>query len=646
MTTSFYNGVSGLKSFQQGIDIWGDNIANVNTPAFKESIPEFETLFTDTLSNTPVVSDKGLGSVLTGASKDMSVGSIVNTDNPFDIALKGEGWLAVQRNNTTFYTRNGAFTRDASGYLSNDEGAYLLAANAGNIVKNNGENEIDTSVVTTDLLNKQDVSPVKLPEDLIYPATATTEMTINANLKDLKTLSSLTDKAKPDTDFTALYDGSGNYLNIKNGDSFIYSAGEETEYSGGYLKREICIADDIKDGKDGSVNFSVNGVDISLNVPDGSGKDKIINKLRDYLSSEDMREKLRQNGVGYKITRDGVEFFSADKLIITSQEGSVKNSAAVTFTYNKPKQGDYDFNTLEDLSKGIQNVLDTVYPDESRVEVNDGKIIITNLGNETLKEHTFLNENTNMNLYSNLGNMIADIPEGKTASTGTFYVNTQSFGGDIYEADGSKDSVHMNFTKKEIKDGWFVWNAEIEIKKDNEIVFTTSQDLIFNYDGELVEPKTIQITDPQNMILNLNLTAYEKINPSVSFIQDGSAKGNLIGYEILGDGRIIANFTNSKTATLAQIPVYHFQNDQGLESIGGSLYIPSANSNAGFLYTDSEGNPFNNTKIISNAIEQSNVNLTTAMTELIVTQKAFSAAAKTVTTSDQMIQKAIDMKKG
>ena len=76
------------------------------------------------------------------------------------------------------------------------------------------------------------------------------------------------------------------------------------------------------------------------------------------------------------------------------------------------------------------------------------------------------------------------------------------------------------------------------------------------------------------------------------------------------------------------------------------MFVPTDNSNIAFLYKNKDGKLFNNTKIISNAIEQSNVDLSTAMTELIVTQKAFSAAAKTVTTSDQMIQKAIDMKRG
>ncbi len=645
MTTSFYNGISGLKSFQTGIDVWGDNIANVNTPAFKKSLPEFETLFSKTMSDSPVVSDVGLGSARMSTAKDMSLGSIVNTDNPFDIALGGEGWLAVQKGNETFYTRNGKFTKDVLGNLTNDEGTYLLVANAGNIVSNNGENVIDTTVDTSTLLNK-DVSPISLPENLVYPATATTDMTLNANLKDFKTLPALSEKAMPDTDFTALYDNVGNYLNIKNGDSFIYSAGEDTEYSDGFLKRGLCFGDDVKDGKDGNISFNINGIDISVDIPDGSTKKEIINKIDEYLSTEEMKNNLSQKGIGYKTTQDGIEFYSPDKLIITSKDGSIKNSAAVTFTYNKPKSGDNDYNNLNDLKEGVQKVLDTVYPGESKVEVNDGKIIINNTGDEILKEKVFYNQNTNMDLYGNLGNITSDIPSGKTASTGNFYVNKQSFGEYIYEKDGSRDNIVMNFTKKEVKEGEIVWNAEVKVKKEGKEIFTVSKDLTFNYDGELVEPKMINITDPQKMVLNLKLTSYEKINSNDSFTQNGTQKGDLINYQILDDGKIIADFTNSKSATIAQIPVFHFQNDQGLESLGGNLFVPTDNSNIAFLYTDKNGNLFNNTKIISNAIEQSNVNLSTAMTELIVTQKAFSAAAKTVTTSDQMIQKAIDMKRG
>ena len=77
MTTSFYNGVSGMKSFQYGIDIWGDNIANINTIGYKEQIPEFSTLFSNMLNTTPLSSDIGLGTKLSSATINLQQGSLI-----------------------------------------------------------------------------------------------------------------------------------------------------------------------------------------------------------------------------------------------------------------------------------------------------------------------------------------------------------------------------------------------------------------------------------------------------------------------------------------------------------------------------------------------------------------------------------------
>jgi flagellar hook protein FlgE len=139
--------------------------------------------------------------------------------------------------------------------------------------------------------------------------------------------------------------------------------------------------------------------------------------------------------------------------------------------------------------------------------------------------------------------------------------------------------------------------------------------------------------------MNMDVTNYTSVDVGTKFTQDGAPEGNLTKYDVLEDGRIVASFTNAVSVTLAQIPIYHFQNEQGLDTIGSNLFTPTSNSNDPILY-DKE-----HTKILSHALESSNVSFSQAMTELIVTQKAFSASAKTVTTSDQMIQKAIDMKR-
>jgi flagellar hook protein FlgE len=72
---------------------------------------------------------------------------------------------------------------------------------------------------------------------------------------------------------------------------------------------------------------------------------------------------------------------------------------------------------------------------------------------------------------------------------------------------------------------------------------------------------------------------------------------------------------------------------------------PFNNSGNPFLLTDENGEVFNDGTIMSNMLENSNVSMTNALSELIVYQRSFEGAAKIITTSDEMIRNAIGMKK-
>jgi flagellar hook protein FlgE len=119
MISSLYNGVTGIKTYQSGIDIWGDNIANVNTTAYKSQNVDFKTLFNSGNTSTytgmsigsPVVqSDIGLGGATAVTTMNTKQGSIKHSDNLFDMAIEGDGFFKVQgANQEEFYTRAGNF---------------------------------------------------------------------------------------------------------------------------------------------------------------------------------------------------------------------------------------------------------------------------------------------------------------------------------------------------------------------------------------------------------------------------------------------------------------------------------------------------------------------------------------------------------
>ncbi len=122
--------------------------------------------------------------------------------------------------------------------------------------------------------------------------------------------------------------------------------------------------------------------------------------------------------------------------------------------------------------------------------------------------------------------------------------------------------------------------------------------------------------------------------------------GYLKDYMVDSNGMVVASFDNGQSSIIAQIPIFHFQNEQGLEKLGDSEFRSTDNSGEAIFYKDANGNTIQNSKIIGQTLEMSNVSAAEAMTSLIITEKAYSANAKVITTADQMIQKAINLKRG
>lgn len=124
---------------------------------------------------------------------------------------------------------------------------------------------------------------------------------------------------------------------------------------------------------------------------------------------------------------------------------------------------------------------------------------------------------------------------------------------------------------------------------------------------------------------------------------DGQIAGDLIGYAISQNAEVIATFSNGAQSSIGKIAVYHFQNDQGLERISGSRFQESSNSGDPIFYKNAAGENILGTTVYTQQLEGSNVKFEVGLTELIILQRSFDANSKSITTSDQMIQKALSM---
>ncbi|MBO6512832.1 MAG: flagellar hook-basal body complex protein [Phycisphaerales bacterium] len=134
-TSALFTGLTGLNAHSRKLDIIGNNIANVNTTAFKSSRVMFETLFQRNLSfgsapgattggTNPRQVGNGVG--IGAIQRDFNSGTINGTGDLRDLAIDGSGFFMVERDGNTFYTRAGTFRQDTEDNLTTATGERLL----------------------------------------------------------------------------------------------------------------------------------------------------------------------------------------------------------------------------------------------------------------------------------------------------------------------------------------------------------------------------------------------------------------------------------------------------------------------------------------------------------------------------------------
>lgn len=133
MLDSLFVGASGMYAQQTKIDVVANNLANVNTTGFKKNRVDFEDLLyhsvarTNGLIGSPNNSYRlGAGATVANTNKIFTAGDIKKTNQPLDLAIKGEGFFEVTLPDGTLgYTRSGAFQVNPNGMLSTSEGYPL-----------------------------------------------------------------------------------------------------------------------------------------------------------------------------------------------------------------------------------------------------------------------------------------------------------------------------------------------------------------------------------------------------------------------------------------------------------------------------------------------------------------------------------------
>lgn len=150
--SAIYSLLSAAKVQERNLEVTSNNLANINTNAFKADKAVFREFLKnaqthdlndeDELMQNPYLADYPNGNsryvITDNVSSDMSAGSYQNTDNPYDLAIKGEGFFTISTPQGIRYTKDGEFQKSIDNYLVDASGNYVLGT--GGAIEISGKN--------------------------------------------------------------------------------------------------------------------------------------------------------------------------------------------------------------------------------------------------------------------------------------------------------------------------------------------------------------------------------------------------------------------------------------------------------------------------------------------------------------------------
>lgn len=248
----------------------------------------------------------------------------------------------------------------------------------------------------------------------------------------------------------------------------------------------------------------------------------------------------------------------------------------------------------------------------------------------------------NVVMEGNLDARTADGAEGRTTEI------------TITDSLGASHKISIKFEKGAASGD--PWKATLEHVGTDGTLSETTFDLKFDSKGAIVNDATNPATfdvifsgDALNGAENVefkldlsSLTQYGSESNALMRSQDGSPVGVLTSYAIGQRGEVEGVFSNGRTKILGQIATSIFANPAGLVKMGGNLYRSSANSGDPQVNKPGTGG---NGGLQPGALEMSNVDLGKEFTNMIVTQRGFQANSRIISTTDQMLEELVNLKR-
>lgn len=385
--------------------------------------------------------------------------------------------------------------------------------------------------------------------------------------------------------------------------------------------------------------------------------DVVAKSLKGILGGNQIGRGTKLNGV--------TQVFSQGSVTQTDKATDLAISGDGFFVVDGPegraftRNGSFNFNKDGELVNVDGNIVKGFRADD------DGKIT-TKLDSIKL-ERTIIDakKTENVELAMNL-DIRGDVREGGFNIEKPNETSNYSTGVTVYDSAGNSHNLTMYFSK--VGDNQWKWYAaakgdEIVGGEKGKAVLGATGSLTFSIDGKLqaqtVESNSFNFTKGAQPDQKIEFkfgddiasggtglkgsTQYGSNSDIYRHTQDGYTAGTVGGLSFNDDGVLAAFYTNGVTKNLAQIAVAKFENNEGLFKAGNNMFKESRNSGAANVGAPNAGG---RGRVFSKSVESSTTDIASEFVNLIQMQRAFQANSRTLSSSDELMQEVLNLRRG
>lgn len=221
----------------------------------------------------------------------------------------------------------------------------------------------------------------------------------------------------------------------------------------------------------------------------------------------------------------------------------------------------------------------------------------------------------------------------------------------VYDSLGNDYKVNVDLWKTNVTASGTTWSWQLNSSAGASS--TASGTIEFDLNGQAVSglsanvvlvPATGAGTSNVNVAIDFTkLTMFAADSSAKPTNVDGYEAGNLVTFNIGTDGILTGVYSNGQQQPLGMVALATFENPAGLQKIGNNMFIPTTNS-GDFKKAIKPGTEGTGT-LSPGTLEMSNVDLSKEFTEMIITQRGFQANSRIITTSDEMLQELVNLKR-